>query len=96
MSPEYGDLYVTAPSNSMIGRAMLYRKKRKIHERVNFIMQNGSLLYLINSRELCSMSLAFATDKQERARDWRSLLEIILMSYNQLIQLPSFYDLEEK
>lgn len=64
----------------MIGRAMLYRKKKKICERANFMMKNGSLLYLINSRELCSTSLAFAINEQERARDWRSFLEVILNS----------------
>lgn len=50
-------------------------------------MQNGFLLYLINSRELCPTSLAFAIDKQERARarlaiSFRNNIDIFYNQYN--------------
>jgi len=69
MSLGYGDPYATAPSDSMIGRAMLYRKKEKNTRKRKFYDAKRSLLYLKNLRELCSTSLTFAIDKQERVRD---------------------------
>jgi len=41
---KYGDQYVIALNNSMIGRAM-YREKEEIHERVNFIMKK--LIFIV-------------------------------------------------
>jgi len=69
MSLGYGDPYAIAPSDSMIGRAILYRKKEKNTRKSKFYDAKRSLLYLKNLRELCSTSLTFVIDKQERVRD---------------------------
>lgn len=77
MSLEYGDPYVIALSNKYDRTCHVQKKGGKNTQKNKFFYNEKWIFVIFNSRELRSTILAFAIDEQRRARDWRSLLEII-------------------